>query len=65
MVAIELLLMKEFSFPPAVGIVAGAIASFPLSYFFSIHFIWEINPSSSIGKLSRISEGISIAKKVA
>ena len=42
MIAVELLMIKEFSFPPILSIVVGAIVSFPLSYFFSIRYIWTI-----------------------
>ncbi len=41
MVAVELLLLKELFFPPVLGIIVGAIASFPLSYFFSMSFVWQ------------------------
>ena len=43
MVAVELLLLKEFSSPPVLGMIVGAIASFPVSYFFSMSFVWQLS----------------------
>jgi len=42
-VVVQLLLLKEFSVPPIFGNIVGAIVSFPASYFFSMHFVWEID----------------------
>ncbi len=42
MVAVELILLKSFGFPAELGLILGAIVSFPISYFFSMNFIWEI-----------------------
>lgn len=41
-VGIELLLLKLLAIPPVVGVIIGAVVAFPLSYFFSMHFIWRI-----------------------
>jgi putative flippase GtrA len=43
MVAIQLLLLKTFSVPPVLGTIVGAVFAFPISYFFSMRFIWRIN----------------------
>lgn len=45
MIAVELLMLREFAFLPILGIVVGAIATFPLSYFFSMRFVWQISRS--------------------
>ena len=42
MTGVELLMLKEFGLPPVLGLIAGAIISFPVSYFFSIRYIWKI-----------------------
>jgi putative flippase GtrA len=42
MVSVELLMLKAFAFPPVFGIVVGAMVSFPISYFFSMHFVWGL-----------------------
>ena len=62
MVAVELLLLKELFFPTVLGVIVGAIISFPLSYFFSMHFVWqssnyrpkELNPLSAQRKAPHI-----------
>jgi putative flippase GtrA len=43
MVAVEMLLLREFSLPPVLGMIVGAITSFPLSYFFSMSFVFQLN----------------------
>ncbi len=41
MIGIEMLLLKELAFPPSLGIVVGSIVAFPISYYFSMHFVWQ------------------------
>jgi len=41
-IGVELFLLKMFAIPPVYGIIAGALISFPITYFFSMHFIWQL-----------------------
>jgi putative flippase GtrA len=43
MVCIQLVLLREFAFPPIAGNAVGAVVSFPISYFFIMHFDWRSN----------------------
>ena len=54
MTMVQLLLLKEVSFPPILGNIVGAMVSFPISYFFAVHFVWklggtEFSPKASSG----------------
>jgi putative flippase GtrA len=40
-VVVQMFMLREFSFPPFFGNIVGAIVSFPASYFFSMHFVWD------------------------
>ena len=42
MVAVQMFMLREFGFPPVFGNIVGAIVSFPVSYFSSMHFIWQL-----------------------
>ena len=44
-IIVQLLLLREFGIAPYVGNIIGAIVSFPASYFFSMHFVWNPNTS--------------------
>ena len=49
MIAVELLLLKTLALPPVLGNFAGAFISFPVSYFFSMRFIWHLNGNEEVG----------------
>jgi putative flippase GtrA len=53
MTAVQLLLLKEVSFPPVFGNIVGAIVSFPISYFFALHFVWQLNGTEINRRASR------------
>ncbi len=42
-IVIQLLLLREYSISPSVGSVIGAVATFPLTYLFSMRYVWEIS----------------------
>jgi len=43
MIGIQMILLKEFSFPPIGGNIVGSIVSFPIRYFFSLYYVWQMN----------------------
>ncbi len=43
MIMVQLLLLKEVSFPPILGNIVGAIVSFPVTYLLAVHFVWQLN----------------------
>ena len=43
-VAIQLVLLATVSLSPIYGSVVGAILSYPVTYAFSMVFVWRINP---------------------
>ena len=42
-IVIQLLLLREYSVSPSIGSVIGAVATFPLTYLFSMRYVWEIS----------------------
>jgi putative flippase GtrA len=48
MIGIQMVLLKKFSIPPIGGNVIGSIVSFPISYFFSVHFVWQTKDRKSL-----------------
>jgi putative flippase GtrA len=49
-VIVQLMLLREFSVPPYLGNIIGAIVSFPTSYFFSMRFVWSLNNTTKYSK---------------
>lgn len=43
-VGVQLTLLGEFSVSPLAGTIIGAVISFPVSYIFSMHFVWGVHP---------------------
>ncbi len=66
MVAVEMLMLEELAFPPVLGIIVGAIVSFPISYFFSTRFVWQIrsNDSRVVCERSKGFGGYSSQRKI-
>jgi putative flippase GtrA len=47
-ILVQLLLLTQFSIPPSVGNIAGALVAFPLTYLFSMRYIWKNSESKKI-----------------
>ncbi|MGI0090935.1 MAG: GtrA family protein [Nitrososphaerales archaeon] len=41
-IGVQLLLLAEFSVSPVLGNIIGAIVAYPVSYFFSMRFVWSV-----------------------
>ena len=40
-IAVQLLLLREFSISPSLGNIVGALVTFPLAYLFSMRYVWK------------------------
>jgi putative flippase GtrA len=49
-VAVQFVLLLTLSITPLIGNVVGAIVSYPITYFVSLHFVWKPVPRGSKGK---------------
>jgi putative flippase GtrA len=56
MITAEILLLKELALPPVLGMIIGALVSFPISYYFSMHFVWQVSRDEPqiLGKFSNL-----------
>jgi putative flippase GtrA len=41
-ILVQLLLLREFSVAPSVGNIIGALLTFPITYLFSMRYVWKI-----------------------
>jgi putative flippase GtrA len=60
MIGVQMVLLREISFPPVAGNIVGAVISFPISYFFSMYFVWHL---LKIGRNNLNSAGMSAKER--
>jgi len=46
-IGIQLLLLTELSIAPSVGTIIGALVTFPLTYLFSMRYVWKNSERNS------------------
>ena len=55
-IVVQLLLLKEFSISPTVGSIIGALVTFPLTYLFSMRYVWMGRTSKRRSKVERLEK---------
>jgi len=53
-IGVQLLLLREFSISPTVGNIIGALITFPLTYLFSMRYVWKNSDRESIKDKSKM-----------
>jgi putative flippase GtrA len=52
LIGVQLVLLREFAIPPSVGNIIGALVTFPLTYLFSMRYVWKYSDGKSIKQKS-------------